>query len=96
MGIFSPEKGIAYCGLVCCVCSKNAHCSGYPLWPGRPDRAFGPAGCLWIQYHWPKQLVGDYDVLDREDEICAMVWENQLPNRQEGVSYGLEPGGLPL
>ena len=91
MGIFSPEKGIAYCGLACCVCSKNAHYSGCPLWPGRPGRAFGPAGFLW-----PGQLVGDYDVLDRENEICAMVWGNQLPNRKEGVSYGLEPGGLPL
>jgi hypothetical protein len=25
---FFPEKGIAYCGLACCVCSENESCPG--------------------------------------------------------------------
>ena len=53
--------------------------------PDALTERLGQQAACGIQYHWPKQLVGDYDVLDREDEICAMVWENQLPNRQEGV-----------
>ncbi len=25
---FAPEKGIAYCGLACCLCSENQNCAG--------------------------------------------------------------------
>jgi hypothetical protein len=25
---FAPEKGLAYCGLACCLCSENANCAG--------------------------------------------------------------------
>lgn len=25
---FAPEKGVAFCGLACCVCGENTHCPG--------------------------------------------------------------------
>lgn len=127
MGIFAPEKGIACCGLACCVCSENERCPGcrqegcpdketcrhliccrekgldgcwacpefpcgQPLFQKPRVRAFctlaarygtehlicrlGEQAAQGVQYHWPGQLIGDYDVPQEEAGICAMIFED--------------------
>ena len=136
MGTFAPEKGIAYCGLACCVCSENERCPGcrqdgcldketcrhliccrekglegcwacpefpcgQPLFQKPRVRAFctlaarygtenlicrlGEQAAQGVQYHWPGQLIGDYDVPREEAGICAMLFED---TPAENVSGG--------
>ena len=35
----------------------------------------GEQAAQGVQYHWPGQLIGDYDVPLEEAEICAMVFQ---------------------
>lgn len=44
--------------------------------PDALTERLGRQAARGVQYHWPGQLVGDYDVPKREDEICAMVWND--------------------
>ena len=122
------EKGVAYCGLACCVCGENATCVGCRN-EGCKDKEWcknfhcckekGLQGC-WeceefpctgsmldkvricafasfvkeygeeemmrclekneaagITYHYPGQLVGDYDRYSTEREIMNMLKEGK-------------------
>lgn len=121
---FDASKGVAYCGLACCVCSENITCAGCRN-EGCKDKEWcksfncckekGKNGC-WecadfpcdysmlkklrvrtfakfiaehgeeklmqalgnnesdgILYHYRGQLVGDYDLLQSEDEINKLI-----------------------
>lgn len=120
----NAEKGIAYCGLACCVCSESDSCAGCRNegCTGKDRcKAFnccknsGKAGC-WecedfpcdnpmfkklrvrtfakfiaehgeevlmnalkvneargIRYHYPGEIVGDYDVPESEAEVFDLI-----------------------
>lgn len=118
------DKGIAYCGLACCVCSENATCAGCrnegckdkdwckpfacckrkplpgcwacasfpcdtPMLQKLRVRTFarfvaerGEAALMdaletlegrGLRYHYPGQLVGDYDLARTEDELTHLL-----------------------
>ena len=118
------DKGVAYCGLACCVCGENAGCAGcrndgckQKDWchcfadckqkglPGCwacPDfpcetpmlqklrvrtfaRFLGERGeaelmnalealeNAGLRYHYPGQLIGDYDLAPSEDALMALL-----------------------
>ena len=122
------EKGVAYCGLACCVCSESAGCPGCreegckdkewckpfhcckerglegcwqcPDFPcGAPmlqkPRVRVFAQCIgeygeaqvmdWLErnarqgllYHYPGQLVGDYDQPDTDEGIRRLLTEGK-------------------
>ncbi len=117
------EKGLAYCGLACCVCGENATCAGCrnngctgkdwckhftcckeknlagcwecaefpcggmhekmrPLAFARFIQQHGETHMMnrleqnetaGITYHYPKQLVGDYDKCSTAENIMNML-----------------------
>ncbi|MFY9303320.1 MAG: DUF3795 domain-containing protein [Atribacterales bacterium] len=127
------EKGIAYCGLVCAICSKNGNCTGcrnegcedkgwcknfqcckdkeidgcwecseFPCSGTMLDnlriRTFvkfikengieALLNCLernekkGIVYHYPGELIGDYDIPQTEDGILNIILSGESPENK--------------
>lgn len=129
------NKGIAYCGLACCLCSENIVCSGcknkscaeytdcknfnccdekkingcwecseFPCTGSMLDkirlRAFSKFAYTYgekelvshlmrnkahgISYHYPDQLIGDYDLGKTEDEIINIIRRGCVNQKKKG------------